>query len=88
VFNEEREAVKDLRGIKSPPPVVTDAIATLVEADRQLAQRAIDDAAGGDPVELQKANDRMAKAAQDVADGKYPEAINHYKEAWKHARRA
>jgi hypothetical protein len=53
-----------------------------------LAQTEIDEAAGGDATEIQKANAHLSKGDPYASQGKYPEAIDRYREAWKHARHA
>jgi len=88
VFAEERLAVEDLLVIKGPSAGVTAAIAALAGADRQLAQTALDEAVGGDPKELARANGEMAKAAVELGKGHPNPAIDHYGKVWDHARKA
>lgn len=90
VFEDEKHAVQALMGIKNPSPAVLQAIDDICAVDRQLAQIAIDDmtAGGGDPKELQKANQELAKGDADAANGKCDNAIDHYRNAWKHAQKA
>jgi predicted outer membrane repeat protein len=88
VFDEEQKAVEDLGTIKSPSPGVTAAIAALTGADRQLAQTALDEAVGGNPKELARANGEMAKAAAELGKGHPNLAIDHYGKAWEHAGKA
>ena len=89
VFEDEKHAVKALMGVKDPVPAgVTNAINDLLEADRLLAQTAIDDAAGGDPKKLAEAEKEMDKATDEIAKGHYDNAIDHYKNAWKKAQEA
>ena len=89
VFDKEKNAVKKLMKIKNDLDV-SEAITLLVEADRTLAQVAIDDAvgAGGDGKKIAKADKEMAKAQKDINKGKYDKAIHHYKKAWEHAQKA
>ena len=91
VFDEERKAVKELtkkqtEGISEVQAVV-DALVSAAEA---LAQKAIDDAstAGGDPKDLEKANEEMAKAADELAKGNPDKAIYHYRKAWETAQKS
>ena len=94
VFDRERQAVVQLElVVASGAPEAGDAqfaIDLLVEADRRLAQAAIDAAivGGGDPGKIAQAQAQMAAAAADVADGRYNEAVNHYKSAWDKATEA
>ncbi len=54
------------------------------------AQAALDAAmaAGGDPHDIAKAQEEMAKAATDLAAGKPDKAIDHYYHAWDDAQKA
>jgi hypothetical protein len=94
VFDEEREAVKKLQEIqKDKKSTIPDGdlqgfIDRIVAVDRQLAQTAVDDAAGGNANELDKANDELAKGDAEAAAGKPTNAIDHYKHAWEHAQKA
>ena len=88
VFDQEQLAVERLLAIKGPSPGVTAAIAALIGADRRLAQTALDEAVGGDPRELAKANGEMAKAAGELGKGHPNLASDHYGKAWEHARKA
>jgi hypothetical protein len=85
VFNEEKEAVKALKSIKSPSSALAASIASwqnsLAGADRLLATTAIAD--GGSAADLNKANTELGKGDTDRANGKYDTAIDHYKNAWK-----
>jgi hypothetical protein len=65
-------------------------LASLAAADETLARTAIDEAtaAGGDPGILAEAEQQMQKAAEEVANGHLPEAIEHYGRAWKKAQRS
>jgi len=88
VFDEMKKAVNDLMKIKGLD--VSDAINSLVEVGRMLAQIAIDDAiaAGGKAKEIEKAEKEMAKASEDISKGKFDKAIGHYKKAWERAQKA
>jgi hypothetical protein len=91
VFQEEKDAVVKLLDLmkdkKSTIPVATlqGFINRLVSADRLLASGAINDAAGGDAKKIDKANDELGKGDARVADGHFTDAIEHYRNAWKHA---
>jgi hypothetical protein len=90
VFHEEKEAARALTRILNPPTVVASVLASLAAADETLARTAIDEAtaAGGDPGILAEAEQQMQKAAEEVANGHLPEAIEHYGRAWKKAQRS
>jgi hypothetical protein len=97
VFEEEKKAVKELMKIEKKDSSVSPAIGFLVEADRLLAQIAIDYAVdtGGDAKkiakaekEIAKAEKEMANAQKDIDKGKYDKAIDHYRKAWEHAQKA
>jgi uncharacterized repeat protein (TIGR02543 family) len=90
VFHEEKEAARALTRILNPPTVVASVLASLAAADETLARTAIDEAtaAGGDPGILAGAEQQMQKAAEEVANGHLPEAIEHYGRAWKKAQRS
>jgi len=87
VFEEEKKAVHELMKIEAPPDVSAE-INSLVEADQILAQTAIDDAAGGDPKDIAKAQEEMTKALEDIDKGDFDKAIKHYKKAWDFAQKA
>jgi hypothetical protein len=90
VFKEESEAVAQLMAISTPPSAVSQAIASLVEADRVLAQRAIDDATAASPTSsyLTTASNEMGLAVSSNASGAFRDAIKHYRKAWKAALKA
>ncbi len=94
VFDGERMAVAQLELIVAAAgPLADDAqaiIDDLIEADRRLAQVAINFAiaGGGDPVMIADAQAEMALAAADIAAGLFNEAVNHYKTAWNQATKA
>jgi len=93
VFQEEKDAVvKLLELIKDKKSNVDkaklqDFINRLVEADKLLALVAIEGAvaASGDAKKIDKANDELGKGDARVADGHFTDAIEHYRNAWKHA---
>ena len=101
VFAEESKAVKDLEKIKSTD--VSEAIASLVAIDKQLALGAIEDAwdayyaVCSDPTtkecekaakELDKAAKELDKAAKELDKGHFAHAIGKYKKAWEKADKA
>lgn len=101
VFSEESKAVKDLEKIKSTD--VSEAIASLVAIDKQLALGAIEDAwdayyaVCSDPTtkecekaakELDKAAKELDKAQKELDKGHFAHAIGKYKKAWEKADKA
>jgi len=96
VFDETKDAVNKLRDLmKDKKSAIPDAILQgfidrIVDADRRLAQTAINDAiaAGGNQQHITKANDELGKGDSDAANSKFEAAIEHYREAWKHALKA
>jgi hypothetical protein len=90
VFHEEKEAARALTRILNPPTVVASVLDSLAAADEALARTAIDEAtaAGGDPGILAEAEKQMQKAAEELANGHLPEAIEHYGRAWKKAQQS
>ena len=93
VFNEEKDAVVKLLELlkdkKSTVDKLTlqDFINRLVDADKTLATVAYNDAvaAGGDAKKIAKANEELSKGDARALDGKFVDAIEHYRNAWKHA---
>jgi len=86
VFKEEKSTVTTLSDLlKKGMTAVQPSITALVGVDRNLALFAINDAAGGDPKELAKASDELAKSdsANSPAD-----QIQHYGNAWQSAIKA
>ena len=59
-------------------------------ADRLIAQVAIADAEarGGSPARIARARDELAKGNQALSRGRFEDAIEHYRDAWKHALKA
>ncbi len=96
VFEEDKKAVEELEKIvEEGGPFVVDAqvaLDALVEVAETLAQTAIDEVdCLADPAcedELFKAAEDMTTAAEKLAEGKPNEAVDHYKKAWEHARKA
>ena len=94
VFDNERQAVAQLDLIVADgvpeAGAALDAILTLVNADRQLAQieliAAID--GGGSASKIADAQQAMADAAAYAAAGLYVDAVNGYKAAWDAATMA
>jgi hypothetical protein len=93
VFEEQEEAVEELlelihdRHSTVPDNVLQDLINRLKQADRVLALVAISDAIArnGDRHDIREANRELERG--DNAR-KPDEAIEHYGDAWKSARRA
>jgi len=91
VFDEEKKAVKDLMHVDGPAETDAQAVIdVLVDADQTLAATAIADAvaAGGDARYIEKAEQQMTAALDDVARGEPDKAIDHYKSAWRYAQKA
>ena len=101
VFDRQRHAFKELMHLVKKPKGLDDddvealeqAIDALLDANRQLAQTAIDDAPDPDDnkkaaKELDKANDELEKGDEERAKGKFDKAIDKYKKAWEHAIKA
>ncbi|MHC4093706.1 MAG: ExeM/NucH family extracellular endonuclease, partial [Planctomycetota bacterium] len=94
VFDRERKAVVQLElVVASGVPeagAAQAAIDEIVEADRLLAQVAINlaIAGGGNTSNIAEALEEMALAADDIAAELFNEAVNHYKTAWDKATKA
>jgi hypothetical protein len=88
VFDREHQAVQELQKVNTVD--VQSAIDQLVEADRILAQKRLDEAilAGGSANEIAKAQGNIAEAEDHVADGDYAKAVLAYKKAWENAVKA
>ncbi len=73
-----------------PDAVLQGLIDRLVGADRLIALVAIADAVArsGDPGSIAKASDALAKGNRALSNGMFESAIEHYREAWKHALKA
>jgi hypothetical protein len=93
VFDETKDAVNELRELlknkKStiPASVLQNLIDRVLLADHLLAQIATDDAtaAHGKPAEVALANQELGKGDAEAARGNFPDAIEHYGAAWRHA---
>ena len=94
VFNEEKDAVvklleliKDKKSAFYQSLTLQGFIDRLVNADRLLVSAAIHDAvtAGGDVKKIDKANEELSKGDARVSDNHFADAIEHYRNAWKHA---
>jgi len=96
VFSEEKKAVKHLMDEQKhkksvfADPELQAVIDTLVEADRQLAMTAVDEAmdAEGDCKKILDANKEFIKALHELAKGKFDKAIKHYGHAWEKAEKS
>jgi hypothetical protein len=94
VFDHEKIAIQRLmdllKGTSIPDASIQPMIDDLLNADKILAQTAINDAitAGGKPAKITAAQTEMGLAASEAAAGHYDHAIDHYKAAWKHALEA
>ena len=91
VFDEEKKAVKDLMSVDGPAETDAQAVIdVLVDADQTLAATAIADAVadGGDARYIEKAEQQMAAALDDLAWDRPDKAIDHYKKAWRYAQKA
>jgi hypothetical protein len=93
VFANERDAVQELveiirfRGSGIPDAVTLDLIDRLVRCDRLLAVVSIQDAAkaGLNPKKVAEDLDMVAKGDAQAGKGQYANAIEHYRDAWRHA---
>ncbi len=96
VFDEEKEAVKIFVGMLKDKDTAVPAaklqswIAALVQVDANLATGAINDAIAlpGDAKKIDEAKQEMAKAADELAEGHFADAIEHYEHAWEKAQEA
>ena len=94
-FDESKIAVITLADlIKTKKSTIPDAILQafidrIVEAERLLAVIAIGEASGiGDPQKIGLANGELAKGDGELSNGRFDNAIEYYKNAWKHALQA
>ncbi len=93
VFQFEEDAVNKLRDLigdhRSDIPAATllDWIARLVQADRLLAVISVDEAeaAGAPPAKIAQDREQIASGDADAAADRPINAIEHYRNAWKHA---
>jgi len=100
VFDEERKAVKELMELadkEDTPQGVKDTcravIGKLIKADDIIAHTVYEEAQAyaGDPKvdkELEKCDKEFGKAVDKLGEGKFDEAVDHYKKAWEHAQNA
>ena len=96
VFSVENDAVEKLMEILKEPDEygASDSVVAgivrvidrmILEADKRLAQIAIDEAAGGDSDLLDKADEEMEKAAEAKDKAEYDKAVEYYYKAWEAA---
>jgi hypothetical protein len=93
VFDEERKAVDELSEIRGVPALLEqlrDTARTLASVDRALAQRALDEArlAGAEAEDLARAKEDLIRADNLAGQGRFGDAIEQYKHAWRHAQEA
>ena len=97
VFDREKDATQKLKELLNskksniPDALLLGWINTLINVDKQLAQVAIKDATntpGADAKKLADAAKSMAEGADNLSKGKYPQAIDDYRNAWKKAMEA
>jgi hypothetical protein len=92
-MNEEKLAANTLDGIMSSkqcpvdPAVLQGFINRIVKSDRLLAIISIEDAAaaGLNPKKIAEDLAMVAKGDAEAAAGRYANAIEHYRNAWRHA---
>jgi hypothetical protein len=87
VFDRERQAVYELQKIRPLPAGAALAIATLVDADRRLALRAIDEMMRIDAKKAIKARAYFLKGEAAWAAGDADKAIEQFRHAWDNARK-
>jgi hypothetical protein len=93
VFMAEKDAIDALMHLKGgsiPNATLQGMIDKLEHADRILAEDALADAisASGSPMKIAAAQDALAKAADAIAKGRFGDAVEHYKNAWKKSQEA
>jgi hypothetical protein len=96
VFDNGKQAVKELTDKKFTLPfsgIAATAIEYILTSDQNLAQVAINDAVAACnnidcQREINKANEEMVNAANDIAQNDKDKALDHYKKAWEHALKA
>jgi hypothetical protein len=91
VFDEEKKAVQALTKKELVNnPVAQSLVQAILDADRALAQKAIDTAIAlpGKAKDIAKAQDELAKGDAERTAGKYPQAVDRYKAAWENAQKA
>ena len=92
-MNEEKLAVNKLLDVMNtkdcpvPPQVLQGFIDRIVKSDRLLATVSIQDAAdaGLNPRKIAEDLAMVAKGDAEAAAGRYVNAIEHYRNAWRHA---
>jgi uncharacterized repeat protein (TIGR01451 family) len=93
VFQKEKDAVNKLndligdRRTEIPAATLQSWADRLVQADRILAVVSVDEAeaGGGNPAKIAQDREEIAKGDADAAAGREENAIEHYRNAWKHA---
>jgi subtilisin-like proprotein convertase family protein len=87
-FSEAREAVKKLSDLikdkhsQIPDSQLQGVIVRLALANRMIALVAISE--GGDPREIEHANNELTNGDSDAAAGRHDTAMDHYRNAWNH----
>jgi hypothetical protein len=92
-LNEEKLAVNMLdvimnsAGCPVDPAILQGFINRILKSDRLLAIISIQEAtsAGLDAKKIAEARDEVAKGDEEAAAGRYANAIEHYRNAWRHA---
>jgi len=87
-FDEAKKAAHELMKLKTVD--LTTVVQNLVDVAAELsqAQLAAAVAGGGDAQEIEKAQREMAKVQGELDKGHFDHAIDKYKKAWEHARKA
>jgi hypothetical protein len=91
VFNEMKNAIAQLKALRDgnksgvQKAVFQDYIDRILAVARELAQTAIDDAAGGNPAKLKAAKAALLKGDTEASKDHPDRAIDQYKTAWKNA---
>ncbi|MBI5826027.1 MAG: ExeM/NucH family extracellular endonuclease [Chloroflexi bacterium] len=96
VFGDEKDSVSKLNEILKDSnsslsqDTIRNYISFMVNADRMLAQTAVNDAIAnsGDPKDIEKAQENIAEGDAFLTAGKTESAIERYREAWKKAIQA
>jgi hypothetical protein len=84
------QAVNELLRIQDPPLGLADLAEAVAIVDQELALIAIDEAiaGGGTAPLIARAEEDAERGSAALATGKLEKAIDHYAQAWQHARRA
>jgi predicted extracellular nuclease len=88
VFEAEHKAILELTKKElAGNATVASLVELILDADRALAQTALDAAiaGGGQPQQIERAQAEMARGDADRAAGRYGQAVIRYKAAWEHA---